>query len=97
MNTAELLKTGANLQIVCSLNDLKELFAEWQNERENEREAAAAKEREAAIMTASEAAAMLNVSKPTLWRWANTGYLKPIKIGKKTYYRQTDIELMKEG
>ncbi len=84
------------MQVVCNLNDLKEIFAEWQEERENEREAAAAKEREAVIMTASEAAAMLQVSKPTLWRWAQTGYLKPIKIGKKTYYRQADLERLRE-
>ena len=97
MNVIELIKTGANVQVVVSAADLREIFAEWQKERENEREAALAKEREAVIMTASEAAAMLGVSKPTLWRWAHTGYLKPIKIGKKTYYRQNDIERMKEG
>jgi excisionase family DNA binding protein len=96
MNVIELVKNGANVQVVVSAADLKEIFSAWQLERETEREAAAAKEHEAVIMTASEAAAMLNVSKPTLWRWGQTGYLKPIKIGKKTYYRQADLERLME-
>jgi len=48
-----------------------------------------------AEITPDEAAEQLHVSKVTLWRWNNSGYLKPVWIGRKTYYRQSDIVKIK--
>lgn len=28
----------------------------------------------------------------TLWRWEKTGYLVPVKIGVKVFYRQSDLD-----
>ena len=39
-----------------------------------------------------EAAKMLNVTLPTLHRWAKAGYLVPVKIGNKILYRMSDID-----
>lgn len=50
-----------------------------------------------AEVTPDEAAERLHVSKVTLWRWNNTGYLKPVWIGRKTFYRQSDIDAIKQG
>ena len=44
-----------------------------------------------AYYTIAEAAKELQVSKPTLWRWAKQGYLVPISIGGKRRYRMSDI------
>lgn len=38
-----------------------------------------------------EVAKTLNVSRSTLNRWNKDGYLIPIKIGRKVFYRQNDI------
>lgn len=32
------------------------------------------------------------ISHTTLWKWEKTGYLVPVKIGKRIYYRKSDIE-----
>ena len=32
-----------------------------------------------------------NVSYTTLWKWQKSGFLVPIKIGKRVYYRREDI------
>lgn len=40
---------------------------------------------------------MLNISSPTLWRWAKTGYLVPINFGGQRRYRSTDIDEILEG
>lgn len=34
----------------------------------------------------------LGVSHTTLWKWEQKGYLVPIRVGKKVYYRRSDIE-----
>lgn len=50
-----------------------------------------------AKVTPDEAAKQLHVTKVTLWRWNNNGYLKPVRIGRKSYYRQSDIDAIKNG
>ena len=50
-----------------------------------------------AEVTPDEAAEQLHVSKVTLWRWNNSGYLKPVWIGRKTYYRQSELDAIKQG
>ena len=52
---------------------------------------------EDAQVTVDEAAKQLHVSRPTLWRWSRAGYLKPVKIGCKSYYRQSDLNAVKQG
>lgn len=32
------------------------------------------------------------VSHTTLWKWQKIGYLVPVKVGKRVYYKRTDIE-----
>jgi len=39
---------------------------------------------------------MLNVSKSTLWAWANKKYLEPVHIGGKRMYRMSDIKRIME-
>ena len=87
-----------NLQIVCSIDDLRQLFGEWQaeqRERESlEREQQTKKEE---YLTADEACRLLSVTKPTLWRWAQIKYLVPVKVGRKNYYRVADIDALRKG
>lgn len=52
---------------------------------------------EDAEVTPEEASKQLHVSKVTLWRWDNCGYLKPVRIGRKTYYRQSELDAIKQG
>ena len=51
-------------------------------------------ERRAATVTRDEAARQLKVSFPTLWRWAKSGFLTPVKVGKAVLYHQTDIDVL---
>lgn len=40
---------------------------------------------------------ILDVSEPTLWRWAKEGYLVPINCGGKRRYRMSDVKRILEG
>lgn len=87
-----------NLQIVCSLDDLRQLFGEWQAEqRENERQERKQHSKKDEYMTTEEVCKLLDVTKPTLWRWAQIKYLVPVKVGRKNYYRASDIEALRKG
>ena len=43
-------------------------------------------------LTPDETAAMLCVSKNTLWRWNKEGYLCPVKVGRKSLYPHSVVE-----
>jgi hypothetical protein len=86
-----------NLQIVCSIDDLRQLFTEWRDEqRENERQGREQQTKQDEYKTTKEVCKMLGVTKPTLWRWAQIKYLVPVKVGRKNYYRVADIEALRK-
>lgn len=91
-----MMQAGANVQLVVNAADLKELFIQWQDERDAMQPAP----KEDRLLSADEAAAILRVTSVTLWRWAKMGYLKPVKAGRKVHYWQSAIDNLlkqKEG
>ena len=44
------------------------------------------------LLSKKEVLEKFNVCPTTLWNWSRSGYLIPVKIGKKVSYRQADIE-----
>ena len=88
MNINSIINQGGNVQLVVSAADLKEVFLEWAGERE----AQTNQKREDDCLSISETIELLKVTKPTLWRWHKSGYLVPFKVGRKPFYRKSDIE-----
>lgn len=88
MNIAEIMSSGANVQIVISALDLKEAFLDWSEEIRMQLKAEKEEEK---FLSAKEAALKMGVSLSTLWRWDKEGYLKKIKIGDKIRYRESDV------
>lgn len=87
MKISEIVNRNVPLQVVVNVADLKELFLDWKEESELNRK----KETET-LLTPDEVASKYRISKVTLWRWAKDGLLKPVKMGRKSFYRQSDIE-----
>lgn len=46
------------------------------------------------LLSTEEVRAIFHVQKSSLWVWAKRGYLKPIKLGNKNYYKQSDINAL---
>ncbi len=87
MKISEIVNQNVPLQVVVNVADLKELFLDWKAESEKNRQ------KEADILlTPDEVSSKYRISKVTLWRWAKDGLLKPVKMGRKSFYRQVDIE-----
>lgn len=87
MKISEIANQNVPLQVVVNVADLKELFLDWKEESEQNRQ----KETDI-LLTPDEVASKYRISKVTLWRWAKDGLLKPVKMGRKSFYRQSDIE-----
>ena len=87
MKISEIVNQNVPLQVVVNVADLKELILDWKEESELNRK----KETET-LLTPDEVASKYRISKVTLWRWAKDGLLKPVKMGRKSFYRQSDIE-----
>lgn len=49
-------------------------------------------ENNVALITKKEVMLGFKVSHTTLWKWQKIGYLTPVKVGKKVYYRREDIQ-----
>ena len=93
MNIKELLLSGANVSIVVTPADLKEfavsLIQETLAMKPEEKPAEQ-------YLSPDETATLLKVSKNTLWRWSKSGYLSPIKVGRKSVYTLSEINQIRQ-
>lgn len=48
-------------------------------------------ESDGALLTKKDVLTGFNVSHTTLWKWERNGYLVPVRIGRRVYYRREDI------
>lgn len=48
-------------------------------------------------LTVKQVSNRLHVDPSTLWRWERDGYLKPIRIGRKVLYRESEVAVIEEG
>ncbi len=93
------LKKGldSNVQIVCTLGDLRQLFADWRDEQKAKEQSELQQKKKEDYLTVNEVCKILGVTKPTLWRWAKMNYLVPTKVGKKNFYKASEIDSLRKG
>ena len=82
----------ANVNVVVSLADLRELVNELVENGTTTAPAPVEVERSRELMTRDEVCAYLGVTKPTLHRWNKLGYLTNVHVGRKVRYRREDVE-----
>ncbi len=80
--------------IMCDEEQLRKIVADTVRQVMNQAKAEAEATKEMATLTREEVAELLNVTKPTLWRWEKAGYLIPKKIGKRVLYLRSEVEEM---
>lgn len=95
MNLMELAKTCPGVFVSVRLGDLldanerlaRKVRAEIEEETDRRR-----RQYGDYLIPKKEAARMLGGPDPsTLWRWEKQDYLRPVKIGVRVYYRESDI------
>ena len=93
MELTQFLQAGGEIALTIKSSDLMEFgryLIETAQEEATER---LRKSNEDALLTIEEAMALLKVkNRATLWRWEKSGYLIPLRSGKRCLYRKSDIE-----
>lgn len=93
MNICNLIG-NEKVTITASASDLKEFALFVMGEvKKAEKE----KEKPEEYLTPNEVAKTIGVSTNTLWRWEKDNYLVPLKIGRKSRYRKSDVEALITG
>lgn len=87
-----IVEGDANITISISASDLREIVSEIvAGERER-----IAKEvelqKQKPTLSIADATSILGVSNKTLYLWEKSGYLTPVRIGRKVMYRAADID-----
>lgn len=93
MDIREIIRNSSSSQqlLIVSVQDLKKAFLEWDEEiKANIRSTPDDK-----LVPLKEVAEVLKVNRTTLYHWSKKGYLIPIKIGRKVFYRQNDINAIR--
>ena len=92
MSIKQIIDSNANIQLVVSAADLKEFVLELLEEREK------SSTKLDKYLTIAETSEKYGVSQSTLYRWSRLGYLPKVKLGGKSFYRESDIiKLMEQS
>lgn len=98
MEIKSILEAGANVTLSVTPADLQEFALAIAKEIMANAPTVKEEPQQEAYLSNDEVAAKLRVCKNTLWRWNRDGYLKPFKVGKKLFYKSSDVEaLMQQG
>lgn len=93
-NISKLLEVSDNISVTVTLADLKEFALAVVNEVMAARQAEREKEK---YLSPDEVAEMMGVCTNTLWRWNTQKYLCPVKVGRKSRYKWSEVKKILEG
>lgn len=94
MKIKDLVVMGNNISVNVSVADLKEFALAVANEVMAARQAEREEEK---YLSPDEVADMVGVCTNTLWRWNTQKYLCPVKVGRKSRYKLSDVKRVMEG
>ena len=94
MSIYEISSMNPNTLLVISAADLKEFALELMDECAN---SSKSRKKSDNYLTIAETAKKYGVSESTLYRWTRIGYLPKVKLGGKSFYRESDIIKLMEG
>ena len=96
-NVVELAKQCPDVTISLKVGELIEVVDYCVNKTRKDLEQQITDASAETYPSVDQVAKMLNVTKPSLWRWAKRGYLVPIEVGGKRRYKMSDVKRVLEG
>lgn len=92
INIAELAKHCPEVTVSISVRDLMEANKKLVEDVRLSIEKQIRDEQEEKYLSSDKVCEMLNVSKPTLWRWEKLEYLLPLRVGGKVRYKLSEVK-----
>jgi excisionase family DNA binding protein len=96
MDILEISKNLPNLNVTVKAGDLLNMMHSCIQEAREQLKQLVIDANTETYHSPDKVAKMLDVSKPTLWRWRKRNYLVPVKIGGKIRYRKSDVKRLLE-
>lgn len=93
MNLRDLLKSGANVSVTVTLDDLRAIL----NEAAKGVRPVVQEQTTEEFFSRKEVLALLKIDSSTLWCWEKTGYVKSYPFGGRKRYRREDVEAIRTG
>ena len=97
MNIQELAQCASAINLTIKASDLKDFAALLIAETKAELEQSISDSKAETYLSSEKVMEMMEISKTTLWRWKQRGYLVPVRIGGNDRYRLSDIQKIVEG
>jgi len=97
MNIQELAQCAPAINLTITASDLKEFAALLIAETKEQLEQEISDSKAETYLSSEKVMEMMEISKTTLWRWKQRGYLVPVRIGGNDRYRLSDIQKIVEG
>ena len=97
MNIQELAQFAPTINLTITAGDLKEFATQLIAETKEQLEQSISDSKAETYLSSEKVMEMMEISKTTLWRWKQRGYLVPVRIGGNDRYRLSDIQKIVEG
>lgn len=94
-NIIELVKSGVTgLTLNIKIEDLVEFANHFISEAKEALLSPMVKQSQEKLLPKADVLEKFNICPSTLWNWEKKKYIEPVKIGRKVYYRQADVECL---
>ena len=97
MNIQELAQCAPQINLTITAADLRNFASELISQTKEQLEQEISDSKAESYLSGEKVMEMMEISKTTLWRWKQRGYLVPIRIGGNDRYRMSDIKKIMEG
>ena len=97
MNIQELAQCAPAINLTITAADLKDFAALLIAETKEQLEQEISDSKSETYLSSEKVMQMMEISKSTLWRWKQRGYLVPVRIGNNERYKLSDIKKILEG
>lgn len=97
MNIQELAQCAPAVNLTITASDLKDFAALLIAETKEQLEQEISDSKAETYLSGEKVMEIMEISKTTLWRWKQRGYLVPVRVGGNDRYRMSDIQKIVEG
>jgi len=97
INISELAQSAPAINLTITAGDLKDFAALLIAQTKAELEQSISDSKAETYLSGEKVMEMMEISKTTLWRWKQRGYLVPVRVGGNDRYKLSDIKKIMEG
>ena len=97
LNISELAQNAPQINLTITAADLRNFASELISQTKAELEQSISDSKAETYLSGEKVMEMMEISKTTLWRWKQRGYLVPVRVGGNDRYRLSDIQKIVEG